>query len=500
MRIRYNGHQAVITEFDGLTEAMVESLVSRLSYTPTGSEFSIFNRKYIMVRGRKVYNKKYRENYDPRVKLFNRKTYTFPTGLLTEFMQVVHDHDADYKGIPLECDVATPAFKKQQQISTLRDYQAAICDTLVKYARGVAEAPTAAGKTVITSELCLRAAGLKILITVPTIDLLDQTVEEVAQFTGEEVGRFGDGVKDVRRITVATADSLDIGVSVTKKGEVEYENDKARMNLAWLKEIDYWIVDECHGAAAKTFQLISAQMPNTMRRHGLTATHRREDAAEIVLTGVLGPLRISIPPMELVEKGWLVRPEIEMHRLEHKTYREGKAKEKYEKVYQLAIIGNEKRMLYVRDQIKRCLDDGMGPVLVLFDRLEHGKLLLEMAKTLGRSALVNGKLPSSKRKAIKDKVKARELDIVVASVVWVTGVSINELQSLVVAGGGRSGIQVVQKAGRVLRMCEGKTWARIIDIWDIEESYLEEQGNDRRFHYATKYPGCVTEVNVDGIF
>lgn len=493
LKIRYNAHNAQI--LSGTSDVINHTIDEALAFTIVGADESVLTKPFVWQNGKRVYNKRYLKDFDPRTHLFKPKTGQFPTGLLTKVMGLFPDSQ-------LEAEHPIPTFQADQQLDFLYGYQKEVVEALVGYARGIAEVPTGGGKTVITSELVLRAPGMLILITVPSVDLLHQTRDEVAKFTGLEVGIYGDSEHEIKQVTVATIQSICNGLSFHRRSkELQFDMTDLSISkrLAWLHQVSYWITDETHGAASESYQLASAAMPATMRRHGLTATYRREDGAMLALEGVIGPLRIRIPPKQLVDGGFLVTPRIELHILEHKSYREGRQKPVYAKLERLAVVDNPNRHDYIRSQVLRNFEDGYWPQLVMFNKLEHGDNLYEVLKDLGRVELVSGKTPGKKRRQIQLAVEAGEIDVVVVSTVWVTGVNIKRLKGLIVAGAGRSGIAAVQRAGRVLRSCEGKTDARIIDICDSEEAYLKDQYHDRRFYYREKYPGCVTEIEVPGL-
>lgn len=494
MEIQYNAHRAKIR--NGLTPEIEEKLVSTLSYTPAGSEYNPAANKFIWVNGKRQFNKQYRENFDPRVKLYNRRTGEFPTGLLRTVMTL-----APHANLTAEFPI--PTVKTSFQIKTLYPYQKQVINALIGFARGMAEVPTGGGKTFIVAELILRAKkDTNVIVTVPSVDLLHQTRDELARITKQPIGIYGDSEKQPERITVATVQSLTVGLGLEKKTKKlvydEGDNDLQK-RLHWINQTQMWIVDECHGASTDSYKILSQLMPRAMLRYGLTATLRREDNSELVFEGVLGPLRVKIKPLELVEAGFLTPPTIELHVYEHPTYRTSKQKPPYLQLYRQAIIEHEGRTAYIKQLVAEALAKGEGPVIVLFERIEHGEKLYEALSEVAPTMLVNGATSTKNRIKAKQGVTEGTVDIVVASVVWVTGVNIPKLRTLIVAGSGRSGIMTVQRAGRVLRTHPDKPNARIIDICDDEEAYLEDQYVDRRFYYNEKYPGCVTEVLVGNL-
>ncbi|MEF8936824.1 MAG: DEAD/DEAH box helicase family protein, partial [Halovenus sp.] len=72
--------------------------------------------------------------------------------------------------------------------------------------RGVLELPTGSGKTVI-GLAAIEALGTPTLVVVPTIDLLDQWGDELAESFDVPIGRLGGGTQQIEDITVSTYDS-----------------------------------------------------------------------------------------------------------------------------------------------------------------------------------------------------------------------------------------------------------------------------------------------------
>src|SRR5690606_26203362 len=72
--------------------------------------------------------------------------------------------------------------------------------------RGVVQLPTGAGKTFL-AVLAIVHTGRPTLVVVPTIDLLHQWHDVLAEFLGVPVGALGGGSREIHDITVATYDS-----------------------------------------------------------------------------------------------------------------------------------------------------------------------------------------------------------------------------------------------------------------------------------------------------
>ncbi|MBL4845113.1 MAG: DEAD/DEAH box helicase family protein [Planctomycetes bacterium] len=155
-----------------------------------------------------------------------------------------------------------------------RDYQAGAIEAWVKnHRRGVVALPTGSGKTLVAHlaiERCARSA----LIVVPTIDLLNQWFDGLAERFGEElIGAIGGGAFEVRPLTVITYDS-------------------AYLHLDRLgNKFGLLICDEAHHLPGPSYVQI-ARMALAPFRLGLTATPPEGERLD-VLEQALGPIVFS---------------------------------------------------------------------------------------------------------------------------------------------------------------------------------------------------------------
>ena len=129
--------------------------------------------------------------------------------------------------------------------------------------RGVIEAVTGTGKTTVGILAAADAAerGMKTLIAVPGIDLLEQWHEKLNENLRHlRIGRYGGGYQDI-------LDQFDIVVATVHSASKHYMIPENSSGLI--------IADEVHRFGAETFQL--ALEDEFDERMGLTATFQRDD-------------------------------------------------------------------------------------------------------------------------------------------------------------------------------------------------------------------------------
>ena len=161
----------------------------------------------------------------------------------------------------------------------LRDYQAAAVDRMLQGTIGTVQATTGSGKTVIAIAYIAQRAR-STLILVDTIELANQWIDRIKTFTNvKEVGMIGNGVYDIKPITVALLQSM------------HRMDDTKLQNLS--KDFGVVICDEVHCVAANTYYNVMSKLP-CKYKHGLSATPKREDGLTSVIFWAAGPIIYKI--------------------------------------------------------------------------------------------------------------------------------------------------------------------------------------------------------------
>ncbi len=172
----------------------------------------------------------------------------------------------------------------------LRDYQR---DALATWqeagGRGVIVLPTGSGKTVV-AQAAIAAVGRPTLVVVPTRTLLEQWASSLSALPARpQVARFGDGLRQVGPLTVATFAAV--------------ERHAERL----AERFELLVVDEAHHAAGRVrgepLELLLAPL-----RLGLTATPpdaERDPQGAARLAARIGPPVFRVPRSRLCEAGHL---------------------------------------------------------------------------------------------------------------------------------------------------------------------------------------------------
>ena len=439
-------------------------------------------------------------------RLYQKGSKTFPTGLIWKVSQYLTS-----KGIQHNFKRINPSedfnerFKPVHTpfVQTLREDQLQVIDSLLKYHRAAAQAPTGSGKSVVASELCMRFPKLKIMVTVPNLYLLHQTQQEIARFTKEEVGIWGDSEYEDGRIVVATIQTAVYGMpdlKNLKKSKKTLEEvvvtDEQKARRERLAEFDMIIYDEAHLVASDSHRILSDFAVNAWIRYGLSATLHREDGAEELLEGIIGPKVCQIDISPLMEKGIL--SEVRVHMFEY-THPEEEIKLNWKET-QENVLQNISRTRFGISLAQKMMDEyGLTKILMLFVLENHGKqILAETLPICPEAVLIDGKDTMKKRGSAVQKLENSETKILLSSKILDVGANIPCVQGLIPLAAGKSTNVLGQRVGRILRPHAEKTISYVFDIYDKGNVYLENQAKQRLAAYCRFYGAhrvCIVKEN-----
>lgn len=387
---------------------------------------------------------------DGKIHMLSATTGTFPAGFATQVKKAAKEDGIDVRLLDRRKNPCQPDLRAA--IDWLRDYQTEAIGVAKSVARGVFHHATGAGKTEIAVALT-EVYPIKWLFLTHRKDLIVQTADRFARRTGEEVGSIGEGVFKPARVTVAMFQTLYRRL---------ISRDKA--TLHFLSGVQGVLVDECHVLPAATFWRVLMALPNAYYRFGFSGTpFSRGDKKSIYTWGALGPVIHRIPAKLLIEKGVLARPKIKMLVQKHPgvvgTWAE---------VYEQLIVSSPTRNATVAQAVQRATK----PSLVFVNHVRHGRLLEDMIRSKGTSVeFVWGTHHTRVRQAAIERLVLGQTDVLICNVIFQEGIDIPELQSVVIAQGGKSIIAALQRLGRGMRKRSksGKVTKETFEVFDVKD-------------------------------
>jgi len=364
----------------------------------------------------------------------------------------------------------------------LRDYQVEAINKFLENPQCLQEIATGAGKTITTATLSnsIEKYGRSIII-VPNKSLVEQTEEDYIN-CGLDVGvYYGDRKELGRTHTICTWQSLNV---LDKKSK----NFEDAMTLReFFTDVVAIIVDEVHQAKAEVLKnILTRDLATCPIRWGLTGTIPKEKFESESLLASIGPVIGQLSARELQEKGVLANCEVKiLQTIEIKEFRDYQSELKY-------LVTDEDRVKWMADKIKDISQT--GNTLVLIDRIETGKKLLE---NIPEADFVSGTVKSAERKETYDEIKTSDNKIIVATYgVAAVGINIPRIFNLVLVEPGKSFVRVIQSIGRGIRKAEDKDF---VQIWDITggTKYAKRHLTQRKkFYKEAQYPFNIQKVTI----
>lgn len=357
--------------------------------------------------------------------------------------------------------------------------------------RGIIKVATGGGKTSIACAVIANIGISPTIFYVTSIDLLNQAKDEIERFVTEngepvEVGMVGGGHKIIKDITVMTVQTAvrALGGVWIKYDDENFEKDDTDIedmreeikNL--IHNCKLMICDEVQHWAAETCQIISDASILCQYRYGFSATPWRDKGDDILIDGCFGKCLADINASHLIRKGYLVKPNIYFWTISNMR---GIGKVPYQTLYKSAIVDNVERNDIIADLAEYFLEK-KRKILILVKQIEHGKILEEI---IPGSTFLYGKTSKKKRKEHLALMRENKPRITIASVIFDEGIDCKPLDTLILAGGGKSPTRALQRIGRILRLFEGKTDAIAVDFMDNCQ-YLQSHSKKREKIYKSE--------------
>jgi superfamily II DNA or RNA helicase len=222
----------------------------------------------------------------------------FPSGHVDRVIRKIKPEIADYRAKPKE----STHFRKYNS-PTLRDYQEEAVEACIKGERGIIEASTGSGKTVIAAELIYRLEQPTLFI-VPTINILKQTYKRLeSMYKSSKVGMVGGGKCEMGKdIVIATFQSL------------------LKIQPKHFEKFKVLIIDEAQHCSAETIQeMVKTRTRSMYYRYYFSATPFRNDGSDIALEGVIGSKKLFVYGFDEGSKeGHVVEPRFIIFQYTHK--------------------------------------------------------------------------------------------------------------------------------------------------------------------------------------
>jgi superfamily II DNA or RNA helicase len=364
-----------------------------------------------------------------------------------------------------------------------REYQENAIVTAIRENNGVIVVGTGGGKTLLTAGLIvnlrenLKNLNAKVLVTVPTIQLVEQTASDFKEYGLTKISKWSGKNK------------LDADAEIIVAG-TQYLVGK-NTDLSILNDIDILIMDECHVLKKNNEINNIFKFIKTPFKFGLTGSLPEEKIDQWNINGKLGPIIFEKKTDELKKGEYVSDFQIYLIEIDHgKTnfpFNPNSPTSKYENELTY-LMTCEKR----NDIISKLVNKINKNTIIMVDRILHGEELLNSLKKICIDSpvyFIQGSTEMEDREKIKNLMENESNVIVVAiSKIFSTGINIPNLHSIVFASAGKAKIKIVQSIGRALRLHPTKEKAYIFDIADNTYYGKIHKDERKKLYKAEKYP------------
>lgn len=392
-----------------------------------------------------------------------------------------------------------------------RDYQIETAFNIIKYQNCLAELATSAGKTLITymtlAYLFETKKSRKILMIVPTVDLVVQGTEDFYQYNEESCKLKLDIQQIFAGSVIREKSNLVIGTyqSLVKKSKDYFD------------QFDTVIVDEVHKAKSTSIKTILEKCENATRKFGLSGTIPKPGTLDrLTLMAYTGPIITSIRADYLMEKGHITPCEVYVIEMDYanKEVKEGfrdlfqRTEEDRKRLLNLEqqfCIQSELRLEFITDMILKNTKNS----LVLFYRIEYGnKIYDKLRQKSNRKILyIDGATDKDLREHQKELLEEGEGKIMIASFgTFSTGINVKNIHTIYLTESFKSEVIIRQSIGRGLRKHESKKKLVIIDFVDDYrigrfKNYLYKHSEARQEIYRDQnFPYTLRQMDLNRIY
>ena len=470
--------------------------------------------------------------WDGKIRLLDLRTGKLYLGLHTHVKEFCEQngYQCIYEDpIDVERPFSVDEFKRMcsaMKLSTMNDEGVRVAITphgyqeqgvihAIQAGRSLLLSPTASGKSLmiyILMRYYLAITKGKVLIIVPTTNLVKQMAEDFADYSAliswdaeancHTIYDGGEKYTD-KRVVISTWQALamkerlpeEIRVELTK-AQIKMWNKKAPCLLEdeYFEEFETIFGDECHLFASEDRQgggeliNIMSKLSNAKFRIGTTGTLKDSKVHHLILEGIFGQVYQTTTTREMMDDGkaaqlWIKCLVLQYPDEERKLMRKATYQEEMD-----FLISHPARNNFIKNLALSL----KGNTLVLFERVEkHGKILYEMLRkgaAEGRKVFfVAGETPTDERNLVRKITEGETNAIIVASYgTFSTGVNIRNIDNMIFASAGKAKIRVLQSIGRGLRLSTRKTMVNLFDIAD-DLSCWNKAGTMVRDNYSLQH-------------
>ncbi|MDX1532703.1 MAG: DEAD/DEAH box helicase [Nitrosopumilaceae archaeon] len=447
--------------------------------------FEIPNAQY----DKRVINNK----WDGIKRLYNRRTKLFPIGLVLKLLQFLKAQEYSYhidpdlipqSGIDMDDikfvieevidphDNENPIFPYEHQMNAIH--------YMLNMGRTLCLSSTSSGKSLMIYcvlrilQLVPEMEGKRMFVVVPSAHLVEQMYSDFENYAkGSKVN--WNVARHCQKVNKDYKKFIDKQIVITTWQSL------SKLPRQVLDDMEAMFVDEVHGAKADVLSKIVVDSINCPIKHGLTGSLDGFESNEMFIEGLFGPRRVIMTAKESIDKGIATPVDINVLLLKYTDdYKNELANQLFEKDENgnkpkpKELYNIEKQFIYTIDKrlqfIKNLALSLEGNTLILVDSIDKYQIPLyeSIKKEHEHTYFVNGNVDTSDRKQYIDFMESDGGKVIKVATYGTmsTGVSIKNLNNLILGSSIKSLIKIIQTIGRMMRKHKNKERAQIYDIVD----------------------------------
>jgi superfamily II DNA or RNA helicase len=247
------------------------------------------------------------------------------------------------------------------------------------------------------------------------------------------------------------------------------------------------VIDEAHVIAAKVFTEV-AQKINTKYTLGLTASYNRDDGLTFLVENTVGRPLIKATVFDSVKLGSSILPDLRLFYLKKNRPYTFKENESYHRMVS-EVLNDLYVVNFISYLVKLHYDEGRSQILItqkVEESEQFAKYLIKIGIPEEKIGLMLGKTKEKERKEILEKIKSKEILVVITSKIFDKGVSANNLEILYNVFPSKQMANTIQRIGRVSRVTEGKESAIVYDFIYDHPIFMYQFYNPKKDNYRLK--------------
>ena len=461
--------------------------------------------------------------FDGQIHLINLKEKTVPLGIINKIDEYCKEESIEVEYINFE-NYESPSFddkkyddfikkykfySKKNEIIPREDQKESIIRALTME-RCTNVCPTSFGKSlcIFIESLYYKENNKKVLLIVPTVDLVRQFEEDIRDYCTSPSGLLEEYFPNIQQIYAGHIKEIDDKTDIVISTWQSIYN----MSEEWIQQFGAILLDECHKASAQCIKGIFDKAGSVRYRTGWTGTLKSSSINGLQVEGIFGPSKQIIETYELMDKGIVAQLQINVVRL---GYPDDIRKSLKDKTYQdeMKFIEHSSRRT---DMISKLIGSFNKTGLILCTKINHLKEYYKKVQSLypskniyliyGSNVLYND-VKYKTFEELKPIIENESDAILICSYgVFSTGISIKNLHWICFGSPTKSFIRTVQSIGRGLRVSSSKTKVTLIDIVDdlsikrkrsIKSNYCMKHFEERfKIYMEQKFNYNIININL----